>query len=71
LDGVIYAVQFSCRVLAPAGYMIKKEVEEKMGVPTMYLEIDGGDPRTHTTESLRTRVEAFAELLKSRKDVAV
>ncbi|MDY6880988.1 MAG: hypothetical protein V2J25_03185 [Desulfatiglans sp.] len=30
----------------------------------------GGDPGTHTTESLRTRVEAFAELLRSRKTMA-
>ena len=67
LDGVIFAVMFSCRVLAPACYMVKKEVEEA-GTPAMVLEIDVVDPRTHTADTLRTRVEAFAELLKARKE---
>ena len=67
LDGVIYAVMFSCRVLVPACYMVKKEVEEA-GTPAMVLEIDPVDPRTHTADSLRTRVEAFAELLRARRE---
>ncbi|MDY6881745.1 MAG: 2-hydroxyacyl-CoA dehydratase family protein [Desulfatiglans sp.] len=67
LDGVIFAVMFSCRVLAPACYMVKKEVEEA-GTPAMVLEVDVVDPRTHTADTLRTRVEAFAELLKARKE---
>lgn len=66
LDGVIYAAQFSCRALIPAAYMVKKEVEEA-GTPVMVLEVDNVDPRTHTTDTLRTRVEAFAELLRARK----
>lgn len=66
LDGVIFAVMFSCRVLAPAAYMVKKEVEEA-GTPAMVLEVDVVDPRTHTADTLRTRVEAFAELLRARK----
>ncbi|MDY6881742.1 MAG: 2-hydroxyacyl-CoA dehydratase family protein [Thermodesulfobacteriota bacterium] len=65
LDGIIYAAMFSCRVLQ-AGYMVKKVVEEA-GYPTMVLETDIVDPRTHTADSLRTRVEAFAELLRARQ----
>ncbi|MDY6880983.1 MAG: 2-hydroxyacyl-CoA dehydratase family protein [Desulfatiglans sp.] len=66
LDGVIYAAMFSCRVLQ-AGYFVKKVVEEA-GYPAMVLETDPVDPRTHTADSLRTRVEAFAELLRARKE---
>jgi benzoyl-CoA reductase/2-hydroxyglutaryl-CoA dehydratase subunit BcrC/BadD/HgdB len=66
LDGVIYAVIFNCRTLAPAAYMVKKEME-KTGTPTLVLEVDNADPRTHTADTLRTRVEAFAELLRARK----
>jgi benzoyl-CoA reductase/2-hydroxyglutaryl-CoA dehydratase subunit BcrC/BadD/HgdB len=46
--------------------MVKKEME-KTGTPTLVLEVDNADPRTHTADTLRTRVEAFAELLRARK----
>jgi benzoyl-CoA reductase/2-hydroxyglutaryl-CoA dehydratase subunit BcrC/BadD/HgdB len=46
-------------------------VEETTGIPVMSLEIDAYDSRNYSAAALRTRVEAFAEMLRARKAAAV
>jgi hypothetical protein len=46
---------------------VEQWVKEKTGVPTLSLESDLYDGSSYSAASLRIRVEAFAELLKSRK----
>lgn len=67
LDGVLYAYVWSCRAVTPPAYMIKETIEKELGLPAATLEVDAFDPRDHTPDSLRTRVEAFAEMLRSHK----
>jgi len=67
IDGVIWGYLYNCRPLALGSHLIKQWIEEKTGVPTLSLEIDIYDSRYYSAESLRTRVEAFAELLTARK----
>jgi hypothetical protein len=67
MDGVIWGYLYNCRPLALGSHLIKQWIEEKTGVPTLALEIDIYDSRYYSAESLRTRVEAFAELLTARK----
>jgi len=50
--------------------MVKKWVEENAGVPTLSLEMDPYDSRNYSAETLRGRVEAFAEMLRDRKACA-
>lgn len=69
LDGVAYAWYWPCRVLTQCGPWIKELVEKEVGIPTMYLEHDGIDPRFHSTEQLRTRIETFTGILRARKEV--
>jgi hypothetical protein len=67
IDGVIWGYLYNCRPLALGSHLIKQWIEEQTGVPTLSLEIDIYDSRYYSAESLRTRVEAFAELLRARK----
>jgi len=67
LDGVIYGYYWACRVLTPPGTWTKDYVEKKLGLPCMSIEIDLLDPRLHTAEQQRTRVETFAGILKAHK----
>jgi hypothetical protein len=70
IDGVIWGYLYNCRPLALGSHLIKQWIEEQTGVPTLSLEIDIYDSRYYSAESLRTRVEAFAELLTARKTAA-
>jgi len=70
VDGVLWAYPYNCRPAAQISHMVKKWVEENAGVPTLPLEMDPYDSRNYSAESLRGRVEAFAEMLKDRKACA-
>ena len=66
-DGVIWNYQYNCRPLSITSHIVEKWVEEQTGVPVLSLESDIYDGSSYSAASLRIRVEAFAELLKSRK----
>jgi benzoyl-CoA reductase/2-hydroxyglutaryl-CoA dehydratase subunit BcrC/BadD/HgdB len=48
--------------------LLKEFVESETGLPVLSLETDIYDSRTYSAEALRTRVEAFAEMLLQRKE---
>ena len=70
VDGVIWNYQYNCRPMAITSHIVKKWVEETTGVPTLSLESDLYEGRSYSVAALRTRVEAFAEMLKARKATA-
>ena len=47
--------------------MIIREVKERLKIPAILIEGDAYDPRYYTKEQLRTRIETFAEMLKTIK----
>jgi benzoyl-CoA reductase/2-hydroxyglutaryl-CoA dehydratase subunit BcrC/BadD/HgdB len=67
MDGVIWGYQYNCRPLSIGSHLVKQVIEQETGVPTLSLEMDYYETRNYSAEALRTRVEAFAEMLKSRK----
>jgi len=67
MDGVMWGYLYNCRPLAETSHTIKKWVEETTGVPVLSLEMDIYDSRNYSAAALRTRVEAFAEMLRARK----
>jgi len=67
LDAVIWGYLYNCRPLAQPSHTLKRWVEENTGVPTLSLEMDLYDSRNYNAATLRTRVEAFAEMLKAKK----
>jgi len=70
IDGVIWNYPFSCRPIMLNGKLAKAHIEKETGLPTLLLEMDVYDDRSYSAGSLRTRLEAFAEMLKSRKAAA-
>ena len=67
MDGVMWGYLYNCRPLAETSLTIKKWVEESLGIPVLSLEMDIYDSRNYSAAALRTRVEAFAEILRARK----
>jgi len=70
IDGVIWSYLYNCRPSALLSHVVKKWVEETTGVPAISLEMDIYDSRNYSAAALRTRVEAFAEMLRARKATA-
>lgn len=67
LDGLFWDYGYPCRPTCGHAFMVKKLVEEDLGVPVLLLESEQIDSRDTPIGALRTRVEAFAEMLRIRK----
>jgi len=70
VDGLVFSPVYQCRAFAGLPVMVKQTVEKDLGVPTMYLETGAFDGRDHNYDTMKTRLETFAELLKARKAMA-
>jgi hypothetical protein len=69
VDGCIVAWPYSCR-LTSCMYFVKDCVQKELGIPALMLEGDAYDTRQYSAAALRTRIEAFAEMLRMRKSLA-
>ena len=67
VDGAIITIPYSCRPYVIGPLMIKNAIKDELDIPVMNLEVDAYDTRQYSAAALRTRVEAFAELLKVKK----
>lgn len=67
IDGCIWGYSYNCRPMAQTSHFLKKWVLEKTGVPTLSVEQDHFDSRNYSAAALKTRVEAFAEMLRARR----
>jgi benzoyl-CoA reductase/2-hydroxyglutaryl-CoA dehydratase subunit BcrC/BadD/HgdB len=69
LDGAILNYQIGCRDISVGTLKSSELIKEELGIPSLVLESDLTDPRHLSVESVRSRVEAFAEILKANKAV--
>lgn len=67
VDGVIFTVLYHCRPSCLSSHTMKKFIEDEQGLPVLQLEFDLWDARYYNAESMRVRIETFAEMLKQRK----
>lgn len=70
IDGVVFGYHYSCRPLAQNSHLFKHYIEKQTGIPLLPLEMDYYETRSYSAETLKTKVEAFAEILRARKAVA-
>ena len=66
VDGVIHPCHWGCRQGTGARGMIEESLG-KEGIPVLNLEVDCIDPRNFSEGQLRTRLQAFMEMIIDRK----
>jgi benzoyl-CoA reductase/2-hydroxyglutaryl-CoA dehydratase subunit BcrC/BadD/HgdB len=67
LDGAILNYQIGCRDISVGTLKSHELLKKDLGIPSLVLESDLTDPRHLSVESVRSRVEAFAEVLRANK----
>jgi benzoyl-CoA reductase/2-hydroxyglutaryl-CoA dehydratase subunit BcrC/BadD/HgdB len=55
----------SCKPYSLGQYDIQRLVQEKRGLPTLMLEADMVDERSFAESQIKTRIDAFIEMLRS------
>jgi benzoyl-CoA reductase/2-hydroxyglutaryl-CoA dehydratase subunit BcrC/BadD/HgdB len=69
LDGAVLNYQIGCRDISVGTLKSSDLLMKELGILSLVLESDLSDPRHISVESMRSRVEAFAEILKAKKEV--
>lgn len=70
VDGFLWGYLYNCRPLAQPSHLLKNFVEKETGIPVLSLEMDMYDSRSYSEGALKSRVEAFSEVLRARKPSA-
>jgi benzoyl-CoA reductase/2-hydroxyglutaryl-CoA dehydratase subunit BcrC/BadD/HgdB len=65
LDGAILNYPIGCRDLCMETLKSRELITKELGIPVLVIEADLSDPRNSTSEAVRNRIAAFAEILKS------
>ncbi|HOG16636.1 MAG TPA: 2-hydroxyacyl-CoA dehydratase [Syntrophales bacterium] len=66
-DGLVMHSNRSCKPYSLGQYDIQRLVQERRGIPTLMIEADMVDERSFAEGPTETRIEAFMEMLKTRK----
>jgi len=69
IDGILLLAHYACRIIGSDMIMVKEFVRKELGpdVPLAVLDYDIYDNRYYNHEQARTRLESFAEMVKSAK----
>jgi len=63
-DGVILPTNWGCRMMSIGETIVKQEIYEKLGVPSLILDVDSSDWRNYDEASVKNKIEVFLETLK-------
>ncbi len=66
VDGVILPTNWGCRMMSVGMTVVKDVVYERLGVPSLILDVDSSDWRSYNEGRVKAEVEAFIEMLSGR-----
>jgi len=67
VDGVVLHSNRSCKPYSLGQYDIQRIVEQRKGVPSLMIEADMVDERAFSESQIDTRIDAFMEVIRNRK----
>ncbi|HOI73219.1 MAG TPA: 2-hydroxyacyl-CoA dehydratase [Syntrophales bacterium] len=68
VDGVVLHSNRSCKPYSLGQYDIQRIIEKRKGVPSLMIEADMVDERAFSESQIDTRIDAFMEVIRNRKN---
>lgn len=68
-DGAVCFLPWGCRVLGGSAQAITDKMKQQLGIPTCVLDCDPIDSSIYARESVKTRLQAFLEMVKQQKTI--
>jgi len=68
LDGFVFHLNRGCKSQCLSQYRLQQIIKEKFGINSLIIDGDSMDPRFFSENQITTRIEAFMESLKKRKN---
>ncbi|MFP3976165.1 MAG: 2-hydroxyacyl-CoA dehydratase [Dehalococcoidia bacterium] len=63
VDGTLCLTHVGCRTVVGDSLMVKRALAEELGLPVLYIEYEGFDPRVYNHEKLKRELELFKTML--------
>jgi benzoyl-CoA reductase/2-hydroxyglutaryl-CoA dehydratase subunit BcrC/BadD/HgdB len=70
VEGVMYWNIICCRIITMFAAYLKERVERENNIPVIVLDADQADPRDYSESVVKSRLDAFMEMLRSRKEAS-
>jgi benzoyl-CoA reductase/2-hydroxyglutaryl-CoA dehydratase subunit BcrC/BadD/HgdB len=67
VDGVILPTNWGCRMMSVNETIVKEVVYEKLGVPSLILDVDSSDWRSYNEAQVKAKIEGFLQILSQRR----
>lgn len=67
IDGLICLALKSCKVYTPVHWELANTLRQRYGIPSLIIEVDQVDFRDYNEARVKGRIEAFIEVLESKK----
>ncbi len=67
VDGGFFMVNVGCKPINVKAYELANVLEAELGIPTLLIEMDQTDPRGYRDAQVKTRMDAFMEMVEARK----
>ena len=67
VDGIILPTNWGCRMMSIGGTIVKETVYNRLGVPSLILDIDSSDWRSYNETQVKKNVEVFLQVLSGKK----
>lgn len=67
VDGILFHQNRSCKRFSMGQRDLARTIQEKIGVPSLFIESDMADPRAYAEASTRVKMDAFLEMLEGKK----
>jgi len=67
LDGLVLHSDRSCKAYSLGQYELARTLRDEMDFPVLVLEADMNDSRVYADEQIKSRIDAFMEMLAARK----
>jgi benzoyl-CoA reductase/2-hydroxyglutaryl-CoA dehydratase subunit BcrC/BadD/HgdB len=68
LDGFVFHLNRGCKSQCLSQYRLQQMIKEKFGINSLIIDGDSMDPRFFSENQITTRIEAFMESLRKRKN---
>jgi bcr-type benzoyl-CoA reductase subunit B len=69
IDGIVMHSNRSCKPYSFGQYDIQKIVERERGIPSLMIEADMVDERSFSESQIETRIDAFIEMIRGKKNM--
>ena len=64
-DGIILPMNWGCRMMSIGETIVKEALYEKLGVPSLILNVDSSDWRNYNEAQVKAEIETFIEMLNA------